>query len=345
MGGDAVEAADSASSAAAGVTVNAMLDIWLKEHVHRYLEPKTAERYAEMMQYVRHQLGTIPLLGLKPIVLQSAFNTLHDSGGKDGRKLSARTVRNIATTFSAALNKAIIWSTEPDFLFNPMKKVTLPKLKRKKKPIVEAAQYQWLFGTARGHPWLYAFLVFDAATAIRRGEALALQWPDIDFGTKEARIEKSLSQTRAGLHVKSTKEDSEDVATLPDHVISVLQQHRQEQEKARRLLGSDYRTDLDLVFADADGDYLKPDSVSAKVSLLMRRAGFQGISLHSLRHSHGSHLLNKGMSLPAVSKRLRHADPAITARIYSHELSTDQEKAAEKWDDFMKGLREERPIQ
>jgi integrase len=327
------------------VTVNDFLDQWLTEHVRRYLEPKTAERYADMMKYLRPMIGSLALLDLKPVVLQQMINRLHDSGGKDGSKLSARTVRNIATTFSSALNKAIVWDTEPTFLFNPMKKVKLPKLQRKKKKIVEAGEYQWLFESARGHPWLYALLVFDAATGARRGEALCLQWTDLDFRTKEVRIAKSLSQTRAGIFVKATKEDSEDVVSLPDHVIKVLEQHRQQQEKARKLLGADYRTELDLVFADADGDYLKPDSVTAKVSLLMKRCGLQGVSLHSLRHSHGSHLLNKGMSLPAVSRRLRHADPAITARIYSHEVSGDQGKAAQHWDQFMSEIGKERLTQ
>jgi hypothetical protein len=37
--------------------------------------------------------------------------------------------------------------------------------------------------------------------------------------------------------------------------------------------GDVYRTDLDLVISDDLGAYLKPGSVSAKVSLLMRKLG------------------------------------------------------------------------
>jgi integrase len=326
------------------IKVSDALDQWLEQHV-RHLEAKTAERYADMMQYVRREIGTLPLVELKPMVLQVAFNNLYDTGGKNGRKLSARTIRNIATTFSSALNKAIDLDMDPRFVANPMAKVILPKVTKKKKKIVEARQYQWLFEIARGHPWLYAFLVFDADTGLRRGEVLALQWSDIDFFKKEVRVAKSLSQTRAGIHVKSTKEDREDIVALPEHVISVLQRHRVEQEKARKLLGPDYRGDLDLVFADADGDYLKPDSVTAKVSLLMRRAGLEGISLHSLRHSHGSHLINRGMSLAAVSGRLRHGDTEITARVYSHQVETDHRQSAEIWDDFMREICAEVPVQ
>ena len=36
--------------------------------------------------------------------------------------------------------------------------------------------------------------------------------------------------------------------------------------------------------------------------------------------------------MPAVSKRLGHANPAITARIYAHALSQDELDAADLWE-------------
>lgn len=43
-------------------------------------------------------------------------------------------------------------------------------------------------------------------------------------------------------------------------------------------------------------------------------------------------LLSAGVPLPVVSKRLGHADPSITARVYSHNLHGDDIRAAEAWD-------------
>jgi hypothetical protein len=115
--------------------------------------------------------------------------------------------------------------------------------------------------------------------------------------------------------------------------MSVLQEHRENQRKNRDHFGPDYRTDLDLIFATSDGSFLKPDSVSAKVSLALRKIGFKkGISLHTLRHSHGSHLLSNGVPLPAVSKRPGHSNPHVTATIYSHALDRDDQVAADAWD-------------
>ena len=78
---------------------------------------------------------------------------------------------------------------------------------------------------------------------------------------------------------------------------------------------------------------MKPDSVTAKACLIAKKAGLCAVSLHTLRHSHGSQLLSAGVPLPVVSKRLGHADVYTTARIYSHALAKDEARAAEAWEE------------
>lgn len=60
------------------------------------------------------------------------------------------------------------------------------------------------------------------------------------------------------------------------------------------------------------------------------------MSLHTLRHSHGSQLLSAGVPLPAVSKRLGHSNIYVTATVYAHALTSDDSSAAEKWEAAMK---------
>ncbi len=68
---------------------------------------------------------------------------------------------------------------------------------------------------------------------------------------------------------------------------------------------------------------------------LMRSVGLQSVSLHSLRHSHASILLSKGVPVAVVSERLDHADQNITLSIYSHALPADSHAAAKIWNDSM----------
>jgi integrase len=47
-------------------------------------------------------------------------------------------------------------------------------------------------------------------------------------------------------------------------------------------------------------------------------------SIHDLRHTHATHLLQEGWPVPTVSRRLGHANPGITLTIYTHALSDVQ---------------------
>ncbi|HXS94617.1 MAG TPA: tyrosine-type recombinase/integrase [Candidatus Limnocylindrales bacterium] len=69
----------------------------------------------------------------------------------------------------------------------------------------------------------------------------------------------------------------------------------------------------------------------------MRKAGITTASFHTLRHTHASNLLSRGVPLPAVSARLGHADANVTARVYSHALPADDQRAADTWDAIIKG--------
>src|SRR3979490_67497 len=104
-----------------------------------------------------------------------------------------------------------------------------------------------------------------------------------------------------------------------------------------------------LIFANPDGTPLRPNSVSSVVSLLFRRLGLpKGASLHSLRHSHGSHLVADGVPLPVVSERLGHSSVRTTADVYAHALRGQDDEAALRWDAFQRretGPRPERKLQ
>ena len=59
---------------------------------------------------------------------------------------------------------------------------------------------------------------------------------------------------------------------------------------------------------------------------------FDGLRLHDLRHSFGSWKLDQGEDIVYVSKQLGHADVAITAKIYSHQIRPKRPEAAAKTD-------------
>ena len=233
---------------------------------------------------------------------------------------------------SSAFTRAMKWKL---VRANPIPDSEPPIVRPQERVVLTPAQQELAITSAISTWALDVFLLLDAGTGARRGELLALRWSDVANGV--AVIARSLSQTRAGLEFKGTKTEKPKTITLPASVIQALEAHRKQQQEFRQQFGPDYRTDLDLIFANPDGTPLKPDSVSAAVSALFRRLKLpEGASLHTLRHSHGSHLLANGVSLPSVSKRLGHSNVYVTAAIYSHTMPGDDGEAARKWEDYQK---------
>ena len=72
-----------------------------------------------------------------------------------------------------------------------------------------------------------------------------------------------------------------------------------------------------------------PDSLSHAFTRIADRAGIAGVTLHGLRHSHASLMLEVGVSMKEVQERLGHSTINVTANIYSH-VSTKMERAAVK---------------
>jgi integrase len=317
-------------------TLAMLLDEFFRQHVDQKLAPKTVERYHEQAACLARDLINMPIAEITPLHLSREWNRLLESGGrhrrtKAPRALSAKTVRNIAGVLSSAFARAVKWGLVTS---NPVSRSEPPVPKKRRGMALTPAQQTLIYEGASG-PWcLPAFLEVSAATGARRGEVLALRWSDIQDG--RAVIARSLTQTKQVLEFKDPKtEDSVRVVSLPASARHALDRHRKRQEQFRQQFGPDYRADLDLIFANPDGTPLKPDSVSASVSALCRRLKLpKGVSLHTMRHSHGSHLLAAGMEITAVSERLGHSSVRVTADVYSHAIRGRDDEAARRWEEF-----------
>lgn len=322
-----------------GPTLGDFFAEWIEHHAVRNCAPKTVERYRELGLYFLRDLGASAVNELRTVDIQSAIHRLSDAGGKktleypDGRPLSAKTVRHIGTLLYTCLSEAerLGVMTIPHPMAN--KRVKLPRLLKRKPAVIDAEKLSVLFERAR-ETRLFPFVVLAASTGCRRGELLALEWSDIDLNTGELTVSKSLEQTKAGLRVKSTKSGESRNFVIPEPAIEALKVHQVEQNRDRALFGKDYE-DHGLVFCQPGGGFYSPDRQGARVAEIMRKAGLQGVSLHSLRHSCASLLLSNGVPLAVVSEQLGHADQNITLSIYSHAIPADKRAASKVWSGAM----------
>ena len=273
----------------------------------------------------------MPLPKIKPIHLSREWNRLLTSGGRGrklGKPLSRKTVRNIAGLVSSAYTRGMRWGIAE---LNPVQASEPPVPKKKEGIALSVEQQEQLIAGATA-PWgMDVFLELDAATGARRGELLGLQWPDLQGN--QLMIGHSLSQVGQGVFLKEPKNKKFRTITIPPSALKKLAAHRKNQQPYREHFGDSYQGDF--IFSNPDGSPLKPDTISASVSLLFRNLKLpKGASLHTLRHTHGSHLLAAGVPLTDVSKRLGHSSPHVTATIYAHALEGRDDLAAKAWEKF-----------
>jgi len=317
-------------------TLSGLLKEFFNQHGEKALGAKTLKRYREMADYLDTELMNMELPKIRPIHLSREWNRLLTSGGRGrklGKPLSRKTVRNIAGLVSSAYTRGIRWGIAE---VNPVA-ASEPPVPKKKEGIALTIEQQEKLIAAADAPWgMNVFLELDAATGARRGELLGLQWTDVNG--KQLMIGRSLSQVGESVFLKEPKNKRFRVVTIPPSALKKLQAHRKDQQKYRDHFGTSYQGDF--IFCNPDGSPLKPDTVSAAVSLLFRNLKLpKGASLHTLRHTHGSHLLAAGVPLTDVSKRLGHTNPHVTATVYAHAMPGHDDAAAAAWEKFQKNGR------
>jgi integrase len=298
--------------------------VWMDVHVRPRLAPKTAERYESLAAHLTRELGDTALGDLNAFALERTYAALRPS-------LSARTIRHIHECIHSALATAVRW----DMLDrNAAAVCRLPSCTRPEARALGFAETVDLI-VAAADTWVGPIVQLAAATGARRGELLALRWSDYNAAAGTITIHSSVTVSQSKLTLKSTKNRQSRIVHLPDSAISALRSHREQQDRNKHRFHRTYRLDLNLIFADTRGDYLRPGSVTRVVSRLARNAGLGSAGLHTLRHSHGSQLLAAGTPLPAVSRRLGHSNVYVTATVYSHVLAGDEIQAAKAWEQAM----------
>lgn len=296
------------------VTLAEYLRSWLTGADH--LAKKTAERYSELVeqQIIRH-LGRTPLQQLRPSQIAEWHRTLRRHGGKNGRPLSPQTIKNAHRVLSCALSRAVALEIVAR---NVCSVVPAPNIEPKEIAILSPDDMAELLHRLEGHR-LHPIISLAISTGARRGELLALQWDDIDLERATMRVERSMGETASGLYVKSTKTThGRRRIGLDDDIVAILRQHRRRQNEERLALGLGAAQGKDLVFADAKGDPLSPDTMSRDFWRLRKTLGLPKISLKGMRHTHASVCLAARVDPVTTSRRLGHSRPSTTMDIYGH---------------------------
>lgn len=116
--------------------------------------------------------------------------------------------------------------------------------------------------------------------------------------------------------------------TMPSKLVAELKAHRARQSREKLAAGGLYY-DQGFVFASPVGEPVSPDGVSHAFLRGVRGSEFDGLTLHALRHSHASQLIQAEVNIKTISERLGHSTITITLDLYGHLLPGMDQAAAE----------------
>jgi integrase len=155
---------------------------------------------------------------------------------------------------------------------------------------------------------------------LRRGELVALQWGDIQFGASEGDSNRYILVqhnyvNRQFTTPKSKKSRRVDLSRQLRRALSDL--------RDQRLLKAftDGKASIadDLVFPSPEGSVLDPDNLVKRYFLpCIEHAGLRRFRFHDMRHTFGSLLIQDGASLTYVKEQMGHSSIQVTVDTYGH---------------------------
>jgi integrase len=218
--------------------------------------------------------------------------------------------------------------------WNPADPIKAPKVKRTNMRALDTMETAALLEAARPYR-LFIPVMLAVTCGLRRGEICAVRWRHVELsGAAQLSIVGSTEQTKAGTREKGTKSGRARTVALTAIAIEELRRHKARQAEELLRLGVRQTDDMYIV-AQADGQPLKPNSLTHEFVRFIAGTALPRVRFHDLRHSHATHLLASGVHPKIAQERLGHATVAITLDLYSHVLPGMQTDAASRVDEAL----------
>jgi integrase len=162
---------------------------------------------------------------------------------------------------------------------------------------------------------------------MRIGEALGLQWGDVNFGGREIRIARAFSAGR----LDTPKSGHGRTIDMSDQLATTLLRLQMERKTETLRLGW---AQMEWVFCTQVGTPLDESRVRKVFSKVLKSAGLPAhFSPHCLRHTFASLLLQQGESPDYVQRQLGHASIQLTVDTYGNWLPMGNKAAVNRLDD------------
>lgn len=288
-------------------------------------------------------IGHLTVLEIERYFAERAITPWESSGDlpKGG------SLKGLHDTLRAALNDAVRYGFISD---NPATRVELPRAETTSPTVWTPQQVQSFLESVRRSRYSTLWrLLF--ATGLRRGEALGLQWQDVDLEGRRITVRRNLQADSREGNVRygpPKSRRSTRTITLDPGTADVLGRWKRLRETEHAAFVADIERKIstfrtpgarppelprDLppdspVFANPDGSPMLPGTVSDTFRRQVAKSGLPPMRLHDARHTHITHLLRSGEPIQNVSARAGHGSSFTTLTTYAHVIAGDDERTA-----------------
>lgn len=301
--------------ASSNISLKEYLYSWLSEYKKDVVRKNTYElHHRNIEKHLLPYFKEVDIKSIKPTMYQKFLNHLYT------KEYSKRTIQIIHGTAYSALEKAHQLNMIDR---NPtIGSVIKGKEKEKGIKFIDSSELSTFLRTAYQYGYVYwIFFSFMIDTGMRKGEAAALQWSDINFKERTVTINKTLdfqAKKDDELFGDTKTYRSNRTITLTNNTMNQLKDHLKWQNSNKQNLNDIYHHELNLIFCREDGYIMPKSSLFNAFKRILKQAGIRSLPIHSLRHTHAVLQLEAGAEMKFIQERLGHGSYQITADVYSH---------------------------
>lgn len=235
---------------------------------------------------------------------------------------SQKSVRNHLSIIKQILDFAVI---NGDISHNSAIYIKVPKNLKpaQKRNAISAAEMEKI-NNGIGYPLfgLYGYLLMY--TGLRRGEALALKWADINFERKVISVTRSVYHISNNPEIKSPKTESGiREVFIVDKLYYVLIEY-----------SKNHKAD-EFIFSTNGGiSPLTKSQVAKGWDKYAQTIGIDNVTPHQLRHTYASILYSAGIQAKSAQMLMGHSDISTTQNIYTHLMADIKKDDCKKLNDY-----------
>ncbi len=182
---------------------------------------------------------------------------------------------------------------------------------------------------------IYVLFRLLAFSGIRKGEALALTWNDVDFKKAQITINKTIILvSKVKVTTPKTKSSNRTVF-IDKKTLAILSEWRLRQKKELLQKGFNALSPNQLIFPDKNNHYIIPTTISKMMNRVSEGSNLHHITVHGLRHTYATLAAQGGMSVKQLQAQLGHSKVEITLDVYTSITDEQRKDTANQYISFV----------